>query len=419
MYEVPTPIREVGERKQKREKRETKEEKREEESWKAKSKINTHKTAFSIQHFTNKSIRNIYMRAKLPSWAIFLPKSTPKQSSMKEEEFELRLRAYHRATEILKHSYKSSLQTHLSPCLEQILHFLLRLTPGKKRKRFELLSSESTEDLCTSLVNLFPLAILKLSISTQDRTQIVSMIRQYFLNTKAIIGQEVRTSNTYRPAVCILKDSTKAKTKSRMIHYYYLREILVQCLQQERNFHAWSHLLENSHRLSIQHSILEWVRSTTMYNAILIIFENPEAMPSEALDAFMNSITNLRSIEGVPISMIMCSTYKGLVENKTSSLASYALGGRAGVAIETFDLFQETCGVYDEFVSTLYLKSSSENRYPLLFSGDLLHSVREDYCRYHNSVAEAYLQFQSALARHFVNRGEFFYCISVLLYVPL
>ena len=41
MYEVPTPIREVGERKQKREKRETKEEKREEESWKAKRKINT------------------------------------------------------------------------------------------------------------------------------------------------------------------------------------------------------------------------------------------------------------------------------------------------------------------------------------------------------------------------------------------
>ena len=370
--------------------------------------------------FTNyKSIRSIHMRANLPSWATFLPKSTPKQSSMKEEEFELRLRAYHRAKEILQHSYNASLQTYLSPCLEQILHFLLRFTPGKKRKRIDLRSSESAEDLCTSLVNLFPLAILKLSISAQDRTQIVSMIRQYFVHKQRIIGQEIRTSNTYRPAVCILKDSTKPKTKSRMNHYYYLREILVQCLQQERNFHAWSHLLENSHWVSMQHSILEWARSTIMYNAILIIFENPEAMPSETLDAFMNSITNLRSIEGVPISMIMCSAYQGLVENKTSSLTSYALGGRAGVVIETFDLFQETCGVYDEFVSTLYLKSSSENRYPLLFSGDLLHSVREDYCRYHNSVAEAYLQFQSALARHFVNRGEFFYCISVLLYVPL
>jgi hypothetical protein len=156
-----------------------------------------------------------------------------------------------------------------------------------------------------------------------------------------------------------------------------------------------------------------------MYNAILIIFENPEAMPSEALDAFMNSITNLRSIECVPISMIMCSTYKGLVENKTSSLTSYALGGRAGVVIETFDLFQEAYGVYDEFVSTLYLKSSGENMCPLSFSGDLLHSVREDYCLYHNSVAKAYLQFQSALARHFVNRGEFFYYISFLLFVPL
>jgi hypothetical protein len=159
----------------------------------------------------------------------------------------------------------------------------------------------------------------------------------------------------------------------------------------------------------MKQSILEWARSTTTYNAILIVFENPEATPSETLGAFMNSITELRSIEGVPISMIMCSSYQGLVETKLSSLESFAMGGRAGVVIESFDLLPKAC-VYDEFVSTLYLKPS-ENRYSILFSGDLLHSVREDYYLHHNSLAEVYLQFKSALAHHFVKRGGFFFCM--------
>jgi hypothetical protein len=373
------------------------------------SNQHTHKKRLLLDVFTYKN--NNKMRDNLPSWATFLPNSTPNQSSMKEEEFEFRLRAHHRATELLQISYKGSLQKYLSPCLEKIFQFLQRFTPGRKRRRIDLLSIETSEDLCTSLVTLLPVAILKLSISTQDRTQIVSMIQQYF--TKAVVDPEMQHTDQYRPVVCVLQDTIKSKMKSRINHHFYLREILFQCLQQERHSNAWSHLLENSYGGSMYQNILEWARSTTTYNAILIVFENPESTPSETLSAFMNSITNLRSIEGVPISMIMCSTYQGLVENKLSALTPYAMGGRAGVVIESFDLFQKA-NVYDEFVSTLYMEST-ENRYPILMSGDLLHSMREDYYLHHNSIAQVYVQFKSALAHHFVKRGGLFSYVTCLL----
>lgn len=164
---------------------------------------------------------------------------------MKDEEFELRLRSFHFAKKRLDQVYHALLYKHVSAILggsadttvdssdtssldiyNTISYFLHRFSPGKKRKRIHLRSTTCSGDLGVHEETLLPLAILNLSISPQDRTQIVSMMRQHFIQRHH--NQDCAAAN-YRPAVCIIKDYSRSnKVKSRTSHHLYLREILIQ-----------------------------------------------------------------------------------------------------------------------------------------------------------------------------------------------
>lgn len=65
----------------------------------------------------------------------------------------------------------------------------------------------------------------------------------------------------------------------------------------------------------------------------------------------------------------------------------------------------------DDLFQHLYTKQTL----PILLSSDVLEHIRNDFHRYHGSVAEVTLQIKTALAHHFTKRGEYCRCITVLI----
>ena len=331
----------------------------------------------------------------LPSWATYAPQSDPGKTSLKVEEFQLRQRAYQCASQRVNKAHHKTIEKHVHQLSKSLRRFFERFQPDtwgnfggktnvpkhnqKKRKREDPNDKEDVNALRLDFQKyvesihyhptLLPIAVINSSPSVQDRTHIVRAMKRYFtLFPKAEakartppneiqIGQKEtttgRTADTYtghadfRPAVCIVTDSVSGV--GYRDHGEYIRDILYQCIQQESNPYEYTHLLAKrstkSLKLGYTHRLIEWASQTELFNSIVVIFENPEAIPYHNLDALTETISNLRSSAGIPI----CIAFTfACCQGMLSTLTSSALGGESGAIVKDFN-FATVSILYSEF----------------------------------------------------------------------
>ena len=296
----------------------------------------------------------------LPSWATYTPQTNPGKTSLKDEEFQLRQRAFQCASQRVTQAYNHTIEKHVHEVLTPLRSFFLQFQPGgggHKRRRVSNCDQQDRFDFKEYIESiqyhptLLPIAVVHLSPSVQDRAQIVKAMKRRlnpFPKVPTASPNEIRIrpngdymdNAEYRPAVCILTDA--ANGSGYRDHGEYIRDILIQCVQQEPNPYQFVDLLtkrsSKSLRLGYTERLVEWASLTDTFNSIVVIFENPEAIQHRNLDALVGTISNLRSNSGVPISLIMCSIFSDLVQGRLSTLNSYSIDGEAGVVVRDFSM---------------------------------------------------------------------------------
>jgi len=93
----------------------------------------------------------------------------------------------------------------------------------------------------------------------------------------------------------------------------------MQCIAQESTPEEYLYLLEKRNKrrrekgrptffssvpLSHTESLVEWGGLTEEFNSVVVLIENPETIPPTTLDSLLAIMTNLRSIHGLPISLV-------------------------------------------------------------------------------------------------------------------
>ncbi len=271
--------------------------------------------------------------------------------------------------------------------------------------------------------SLLPIAVLHLAPSVQDRAQIVKILKRQLTFTKRTrtrktatstrnvnhdlssanrhppypdeiqIGKQESTSSTtqkdsaaktisndaelnynsqFRPAVCIITDvpSSSSKTSNNSHngqrgyrdHGEYIRDILIQCIQQEANPYEFIHLLSKrstkSLKLGYTDRLIEWAGKTCKFNSIVIVFENPEMIPRKNLDSILGIMSQFRSTAGVPVCLIMNSV-SGSGDGGFDLMiggGGLVAGSEAGLVIEDFR-FDSSRHIYSKFKLTAYVQS--------------------------------------------------------------
>ena len=147
------------------------------------------------------------------------------------------------------------------------------------------------------------------------------------------------TSSKFRPAVCILSDVPNSRGFKD--HGECIREILLQCIQQENDPYQYTHLLAKrstkSLKLGYSNRLVEWAGSTRAFNSIVIILENPEVIARRNLNAFLGTLLSLRSDAGVPVCLVMNSVDLG-TEDSGEFFNGMNLNGEAGIVFKDFSL---------------------------------------------------------------------------------
>lgn len=85
--------------------------------------------------------------------------------------------------------------------------------------------------------------------------------------------------------------------------------------------------------------ILAWAQSTTEYNSILVVIENPESIPSKLMNIFLVIISTMRCVHGIPIGVCLVSISPEIIQKELISnrLDLSSLNGEVGVVIEEFE----------------------------------------------------------------------------------
>lgn len=347
----------------------------------------------------------------LPSWATYTPQSDPGKTSLIDEEFQLRQKAFQYASEKVSKAYHHTMDHHVQKNVSiPLRRFFLQFQPGvsasaglgngngngnpHKRRRGQTFTQGEEQEHedgtgaglkfdCRQYIDsiqyhpsLLPIVNLHLFPSVQDRAQVVKILKRQLLipqfqktehdeyPNEIVVGKQVSSLSEkrnnrspdsvapshshFQPAVCILTDvstihtngSGRGNNRGYRDHGEYIRDVLIQCIQQETNPYEFMHLLAKrstkSLKLGYSDRLIEWAGSTTTFNSIVIIFENPEVISRRHLDALLGTMANLRSGAGVPVCLVMSSIGGGTEGG--FDLAGGGLNSEAGVVFKDFTL---------------------------------------------------------------------------------
>mmetsp|Transcript_28304 Transcript_28304/g.43367 ORF Transcript_28304/g.43367 Transcript_28304/m.43367 type:complete len:679 (+) Transcript_28304:356-2392(+) len=359
-------------------------------------------------------------KSPLPRWANFMPRTNDaEETSLKEEEFQLRQRAYAIASQRITNSHARAVEESTDVLIGPLSRFFVQFQPnsncgireserkdeGKKRKRrsdfdFHLHLTTARYD-----PTLLPIAMLRLSPSERDVEPIAQLLKHRLsssshnrveMNENSI--SEQRESN-FCPAVCRMTKLGSAVEAGDIV-----RDILFQCVEQEPNPYEYKYLVK--HRKSWMLRFIEWASLTTTFNAIVVIFEISEAIPQHLLDSLIGTMSGFRSDSGVPISLLFCSRCSDLVQKKLSTIHAHSLQGEAGAVVKDFEI-SSSSAILEKLFDNMHSKKIEGTFLPIIFNGHTLRNIKKDFVQYHRSVSTAVLQLRIAIAHHFARRGSF------------
>ena len=138
--------------------------------------------------------------------------------------------------------------------------------------------------------------------------------------------------------------------------------------------------------------------------------KNPERVSLITLNAFLGSLTSLRSHHGVPISIVFLSTSTHWARNQLSSLDSSSLLGESGIHLREFHAPPNVHLLHDLIEYLYFEERGGGNKkkgqvLPILLPGTVLRKLRELFLDQHGSVVTTVIQMKMALAYHFTQKG--------------
>jgi len=279
---------------------------------------------------------------------------------------------------------------------------------------------------------ILPLIIIHCTPSVLDRRELVQSLQRGLMCSHEEHDADRLTKRRryhrhggeFKSAICTIRSHAnggKGRKKSKDLSDY-LCDILTQCINQEQNPSQYKYLLDRqccslklsadphlgSRRTPMPYKdrLLEWCTSTTCFNSVLVIIENPEIMPILSTDAFIGTISTLRSHSGVPISLALLSISEDLQQNRLSLLSTHSIDGEAGVQVRDFHT-PSSAAILDRLLEKFYSTIGGPFNLPVILSPPVLRKMRASFHDNHGSVVTFVQETKMALAHHFSTEGSF------------
>ncbi len=126
--------------------------------------------------------------------------------------------------------------------------------------------------------------------------------------------------------------------------------------------------------------IVTWAQNTFKFNAILVLLENPERIPTQVFNVFVSTLSSMRCLYGIPIGLALCSISKELIQKQilSNAIDSSSLHGETGFILDEFS-FVNTRSIVGKFrrqfwvikacllVYFIFINSDSESLTSLLW----------------------------------------------------
>lgn len=156
-------------------------------------------------------------KSPLPRWAKLMPRLNPDETSLKEEEFQLRQRAYAIASQRIANSHARAVEESTDFLLGPLSRFFVQFQPNfgtserkderKRLRDFHLNISTARYD-----PTLLPIAMLRLSPSERDVEAIAQLLKhrlsvksgQNSRNRLEINENSKQQESNFCPAVCMM-----------------------------------------------------------------------------------------------------------------------------------------------------------------------------------------------------------------------
>lgn len=375
------------------------------------------------------------------------------EEDVSREDVYLREKAFLYSSNILKDALASTFDDTLRKhdnLLQQLISFFIQFQPqfkeendcnNLKKTKYEK-EEEISKELLQSWIltstrshdpTILPLAIMHCAPSVLDRIELIKSLSRAFRYFPSNVTDTTKSRKRQRhdevaqqqqqfalkPAICIIEHQNEnfssGKIKMKNLRDY-LYDILVQCINQEHDPSKYKYLLDEQYSstkssttiktsMLFKDRLVEWCSLTTCFNSILLIVKNPEIMPLSSIDSLTGTMSMLRSHSGVPISLILISISKNLLEcNKLSILNS--LDGQVGAEVCHFHT-ASSGDMLDCLLNKLYLNIDGPYNLPILLSNSIIRKIHASFHDNHGSIVSFVQEMRMALAHHFCKEGTF------------
>ena len=295
------------------------------------------------------------------------------------------------------------------------------LSGGDDKAAIDIISKQAAEFLQPTARDptILPLALLSVGPSILDRVELVKLVSSGLSASKSNVNapNDHTTASNNKAAVCVLRGGPYRNSNTgRSFHGQLLRDIVSQCIAQETHRSQYLHLLAGGgtagrtsgksrfKHVSYTERLVEWASLTEEFHSIVVVLEDPEALPHRTYDAFMATITSLRACHGVPIGLVLASIDH--VGGSTAALSRSSLDGLVGIDVRSFAVPPSDV-VLDRLMNKFFISSDESINLAVILGAPLLRGIKASFVDNNRSVVEAAMQIKLALAHHFVQKGSF------------
>ena len=297
------------------------------------------------------------------------------------------------------------------------------LSGGDDKAAIDIISKQAAEFLQPTARDptILPLALLSVGPSILDRVELVKLVSSGLSASKSNVNapNDHTTASNNKAAVCVLRGGPYRNSNTgRSFHGQLLRDIVSQCIAQETHRSQYLHLLDGAvtgagrtignksrfKHVSYTERLVEWASLTEEFHSIVVVLEDPEALPHRTYDAFMATITSLRACHGVPIGLVLASIDH--VGGSTAALSRSSLDGLVGIDVRSFAVPPSDV-VLDRLMNKFFISSDESINLAVILGAPLLRGIKASFVDNNRSVVEAAMQIKLALAHHFVQKGSF------------
>ena len=299
---------------------------------------------------------------------------------------------------------------------------------GDDKAAIDIIAKQAAEFLQPTARDptILPLALLSVGPSILDRVELVKLVSSGLSASESATNapNDHTTASNNKAAICVLRGGPYRNSNTgRSFHGQLLRDIVSQCIAQESHRSQYLHLLDGAgtggggggtagrtsgksrfKHVSYTERLVEWASLTEEFHSIIVVLEDPEALPHRTYDAFMATMTSLRACHGVPIGLVLASIDH--VGGSTAALSRSSLDGLVGIDVRSFAVPPSDV-VLDSLMNKFFISSDESINLAVILGAPLLRDIKASFVDNNRSVVEAAMRIKLALAHHFVQKGSF------------